>query len=70
MENTITITTEDGATATKGDRLYNYYDMKPGTIGRMEHDGWFEFNHEDGTRSFLNGQRVCTIAFAARKGWV
>jgi len=64
-------TTEDGVTVREGDRAYNYYDMKPGVIGKQ--DGsfpkWFEFNHDDGTTTNLNGQRICTIEYARQRGF-
>ena len=64
------LTTEDNrAPINDGDRLYNYYDGKwgtvefiPGTYGTSR-DGWFKFNHEDGTSTILNGVRVSTNAF-------
>lgn len=31
---------------------------------------WFEFRHDDGTRASLDGSRVCTEAFARRRGWL
>ena len=51
-----------------GERVYNYYDMRPGTIGRDRGAGWFEF-HQDGERTMLNGQRICIIAYARRRGF-
>jgi hypothetical protein len=69
-----TIRTEDGVTLAVGDRAYNYYDMKPGTIGRIsshvsDPDPWFDFDHDDGTHSLLNGSRICTTAYAVRRGF-
>lgn len=53
------LTTEDDrAPITEGCRLYNYYDCKWGTVGRISSDGWFDFVHDDGTRTTLNGVRV------------
>lgn len=64
-------TTEDGAVVNEGDRVYNYYDMKPGVIGRSTFDGtWFTFTPDDGSqRNVLNGARVCTIEYAKRRGF-
>ena len=31
-----TIRTQDGATLAAGDRAFNYYDMQPGVIGRID----------------------------------
>lgn len=69
-----TITTEDGAVLSVGDRAYNYYDMKPGTIGNLDTwrnmpDTWFDFNHDDGTTSLLNGSRICSTVFAQRRNF-
>jgi hypothetical protein len=64
--------TEDGVDVREGDRVYNYYDMVPGTIGRPAFDGeWFEFHSEDPHKSggILNGQRICTMAFAKTRGF-
>lgn len=70
----VKIRTEDGAELQQGDRAYNYYDMRPGTIGRMntstaDPDPWFDFEHDDGSRSLLNGARICSIAYAIRRGF-
>lgn len=66
------IRTEDGMVLAPGDRAFNYYDMKPGRIGRMDlgSEGWFSFLHEDGSYATLDGSRICTIGFAQRKGWL
>lgn len=68
-----TITTEDGVTLVQGDDAYDYYNMKPGKIGRMANTGdpdpWFDFDHTDGTSSLLNGARICSVEFARRRGF-
>jgi hypothetical protein len=62
--------TEDGVELKEGDRAYNYYDMKPGKIGRASFsEGWFDFEHDDGTIQLLNGQRICSVEFAKRRGF-
>jgi hypothetical protein len=67
------IVTEDGVVVKEGQMVYNYYEMKPGVIipGSicMAPDPWFDVQHEDGTTSLLNGQRICTIEFAKRRGF-
>jgi hypothetical protein len=67
------ITTEDRAKLELGARAYNYYDMKPGTIGKLANTGdpdpWFNFDHDDGTHALLNGARICTIDYARRRGF-
>lgn len=75
------VTTEDGVVVEQGDRVYNYYDMKPGVIERIDsprdadgpldpnQDIWFYFRHDDGSTSILNGQRICSIRFAERRGF-
>lgn len=30
---------------------------------------WFRFRHDDGTSCHLDGSRICSLAFARRKGW-
>lgn len=30
---------------------------------------WFIFRHDDGTSADLDGSRICSTAFASRKGW-
>ena len=65
-----TYRSEDGATLKQGQRAYDYYTMEPGTIGKPNgSDGWFDFHHDRGTRELLNGQRICTLAFAKRRGF-
>lgn len=59
----------------EGNRAFNYYDRKPGRIkvGSCEMNGgdiWFTFDHDDGSRSILNGARICSEQFARGKGWV
>lgn len=64
--------TEDGVTLTTGDRAYNYYEMKPGRIGKDAGafpDPWFDFEHDDGTIGLLNGQRICSVEFAKSRGF-
>lgn len=64
-----TTTASDGTTLTAGDKAFNYYDMKPGTVGAIDFDGWFRFTHDDGTSATLNGERVCSLATAAAEPW-
>jgi hypothetical protein len=68
MDENKTITTEDGVALKEGDRAYNYYDMKPGMIEAIHEDGWFRFVQAGGN-AFLNGQRVCSMEFAIRRGF-
>lgn len=83
------IITADGVEVTEGDRAFNFYDMKAGTIGHIDiwpqpdtmkgqdsstpreewTNHWFNFLHDDGTRTSLDGSRICTLAHATRKGW-
>lgn len=78
------VITEDGVTLQPGDNAYNYYDMKPGKIPTEDRlfsyynpdaapdahrDIWFKFQHTDGTVCLLNGERICTVAFARRRGF-
>jgi len=67
----MSIRTDCGATVNNGDRVYNYYDMVPGTIvSEPKEDGWFYFQADDSrAKTVLNGQRICTIDFAKRRGF-
>lgn len=80
--NHLRIMTEDYVELGFGDVAYNYYDMKPGKIGRIHEpytrddnetniqtDIWFDFEHDEGGTAMLNGARICTIAFARRRGF-
>lgn len=31
---------------------------------------WFEFHHDDGSRTLLDGSRICSIRYASRRGWL
>lgn len=65
-----TIITEDGVEVIPGDRVFNYYDRKWGWIVEApDSAGWFDVKHDDGTTGYLNGERICSLAFATRKGW-
>lgn len=84
------IITADGVEVTEGDKAFNYYDHKAGTLGHIDHHAqpdtakgqdsstpmnewsnhWFNFLHDDGTRTSLDGSRICSLAHARRQGWV
>ena len=59
----------DGVLILPGHRAYDYYSMKPGVITMVDADGWFDFEHDDGTIAYLNGERICTLAHADKMGW-
>lgn len=64
------IITEDKVVLHAADRAFNYYDMQPGTIVEdPDSSGWFLFRHDDGSTKLLNGERICSLEFAKRKGW-
>jgi hypothetical protein len=75
------IITEDGIQRTKGSVVYNYYDMKPGRIvdldtdfqhgqeGDLKNGLWFSVRHDDGSTSYLNGARICSMDFALKRGF-
>lgn len=69
----VVIRTEDGKDVKEGDRVYNYYDMKPGVIVpgtvRMMPDAWFNVEHDNGKRAILNGERICTLEYARKRGF-
>jgi hypothetical protein len=64
-----------------GQRVYNYYDMKPGTIGKLPTYGqpftggpkgtawWCDVIHDDYSSSLLDGSRLCTIKTAIARGY-
>lgn len=55
------ILTEDGVIVRKGDRVFNYYDLKWGVVAEdPDPTGWFDVAHEDGTKALLNGARIST----------
>ena len=64
------IISEDKVEFQEGDRVFNYYDMQVGTIVFIEHDGWFKFHQDDGSETELNGERICSLDFATKKGWI
>jgi hypothetical protein len=66
------LTTEDGKPFKEGDRLFNYYDLRVGTVGEINplDRGWFDFKHDNGTSAFLNGERVCSLEYAKVRGWL
>jgi hypothetical protein len=64
------IITEDHVELVEGDQAYDYYDFNLGTIHDIDASGWFDLVTEDGRRLYRNGQRVCSVAFAQRRGWV
>lgn len=71
------IKTEDGQFLMVGDRAYNYYDQQPGIIDLIHtvynngenpnKDIWFDFQHNDGSKTLLNGQRICSMKFAQQR---
>jgi hypothetical protein len=80
MPSTIHTVTEDDVFVFPGTRVYNYYDMKPGVIENIRQDDfdeavnlkrdlWFYVKHDDGSKALLNGERICTIEFAKRRGF-
>lgn len=64
------IKTADGYRLQAGEKAFNYYDMYVGTIGDIDSEGWFDFQGDDGQRAILNGERICSIESAERKGWM
>jgi hypothetical protein len=65
------IRTECGSNVIMGDVVYNYYDMWAGTIVCEPDDqGWFYVQPlSGGQKALLNGQRICTLAFARMRGF-
>ncbi|MEU0214059.1 hypothetical protein ABZ281_02685 [Streptomyces sp. NPDC006265] len=65
--------THDGVEITSGLRVFNYYDRKWGVIspaqfertgdlapGGKHFNGWYDVQHEDGSKALLNGHRMAT----------
>lgn len=44
--------------------VYHASDMQGSTMP------WFTVDFDNGTREYLNGQRVCSLEYARRRGWV
>jgi hypothetical protein len=71
-----TITMEDGVSAKVGDVVWCYYDMNEVKIAYIMSNGWFDTSIEGPDNQFetrgplLNGQRVCSLETARRKGWL
>ena len=56
-----TIKTEDDQIVQAGDRVFNYYDMKWGTIrADVDASGWFHVDHDDGSSALLDGSRIAS----------
>ena len=66
-----------------GVRVFNHYDRKAGrierTAERSEPDTsgalpggrawWVDVRHDDGTAAWLDGSRLCSMAYAMSRGW-
>lgn len=80
-----TVRTEDGVEVAEGDTVFDYYSMAVGVVGKIEGERtdefhssemqgstnpWFDVIHEDGKHQLLNGQRICSVDAAKRKGWL
>jgi hypothetical protein len=69
------IITEDKVVVQEGDTVYDFYNRKWGTIrvGSAQTDSvsgtWFDVDHVGGGKSFLNGERICSVAYAKSRGW-
>lgn len=78
------VRTEDGQWVGEGDQVFDYYNMAPGVVGRIEGehravyhdplmqgstDPWFTVTHDNGAQKTLNGQRICSLDGARKKGW-
>jgi hypothetical protein len=67
--------TEDHVTVHEGDTVYDYYGMEVVIIGKPSgSDGWFDTLAADGSghrskSGMLNGSRICTMRYAARRGF-
>lgn len=62
--------TEDHQLIGEGMEAFNYYDRVAGVVKDIDNDGWFDFIQIDGTKKILNGERICSIEYAIRKGWL
>jgi hypothetical protein len=66
-----TVRTEDGVTLNIGDEAYDYYGFNLGVItGPIDSAGWFDLVTADGRKLYRNGERICSIAYARKRGWI
>lgn len=71
MNERLTVRTEDGVELAVGEEAYDYYDFNRGVIaGPIDEAGWFDLITDNGRRLYRNGERICSIAYARRRGWV
>lgn len=71
MTQTTTIELADGVRVEVGDPAFDYYSMKRGRFTQpLDKAGWGWFEHDDGTRELLNGERVCSLAHAWKMEWL
>jgi hypothetical protein len=63
MSNVRPLQTCDGKRVSKGDRVFNYYDVQWGVIASdPDRDGWFNFRADGETKTrMLNGERISTV---------
>lgn len=67
----IAIKLADGAEVGVGSTCFDYYSMKRGRFAApLDEQGWGWFEHDDGTRDLLDGERVCSLAHAQKMGWL
>jgi len=63
--------TADGEPVEVGSLVFNYYDRAVGVIATAPDEaGWFDLRQNDGTKAYLNEERICSIAHARKMGWV
>lgn len=62
--------TDDGRIVSTGDEVFSHYTMSQGVIGDDMGQGWFRFVSPETGRDMLDGQRICSLDYARRMGWV
>jgi hypothetical protein len=69
-----TVTDDQGNVYGEGGMAFNYYastldDSAIGVIGSIGPDGWFTMYTGQGEMT-LNGERICSLATALKRGWL
>jgi len=64
LDHVLTYELEDGTRTSTGDGAFDYYNMRPGAIGRDCSDGWFDFAFSD-----ERGAASPAIRRSRRSGW-
>lgn len=64
-----TVLAECGHVLHVGERAYSHYTCSAGVPAQPDSYGWFDFQHDDGQSTLLNGDRVCCLPCAKKFGY-